>query len=57
LFSEVGILHFSNNCNGPLWQFCVKWKHMLEKSETQTNMAERNTNAIQNTQMFRPFNR
>jgi hypothetical protein len=43
--------------NGPLWRFCVKWKHVLEKSKTRTNMAERNTNAIQNTQMFRPFNR
>ena len=42
--------------NGPLWRFCVKWKHVLEKSETRTNMAERNTKAIQNTQMFRPFN-
>ena len=53
-------LHFKQEAesyfNRPLWRFCVKWKHVLAKSETRSNMAERNTNAIQNTQMFRPFN-
>jgi hypothetical protein len=41
-FLQVFLLHTKHTCkkqcpNRPLWRFCVKWKHVLEKSETWTN--------------------